>query len=49
MPEIAAPRGTRDILPDEFGARRWLLDAHQSVAESFGYRPIETPIFEATD
>jgi histidyl-tRNA synthetase len=49
MPEIAAPRGTRDILPDEFGARRWLLDAHQSVAESFGYRPIETPIFEATE
>ncbi len=49
MPEIAAPRGTRDILPDEFGARRWLLDAHQSVAESFGYRSIETPIFEATE
>ncbi len=49
MPEIAAPRGTRDILPDEFAARRWLLDTHRSIAESFGYRSIETPVFEATE
>jgi histidyl-tRNA synthetase len=49
MPEIAAPRGTRDILPDEFAARRWLLEAHRTVAESFGYRPIETPMIEATE
>ena len=49
MPEIAAPRGTHDILPDEFAARRWLLDAHRAVAESFGYRAIETPIIEATE
>src|SRR5579864_7108863 len=49
MPEIAAPRGTRDILPDEFAARRWLLDAHSAVAESFGYRGIETPVIEATE
>ncbi len=49
MPEIAAPRGTRDVLPDEFAARRWLLDTHREVVESFGYRPIDTPIFEATE
>jgi len=49
MAEIAAPRGTRDILPDEFAARRWLLDTHRTVAESFGYRSIETPVFEATE
>jgi histidyl-tRNA synthetase len=49
MPEIAAAKGTRDILPDEFAARRWLLDAHRMVAESFGYRAIETPIIEATE
>ncbi|MGA7989692.1 MAG: histidine--tRNA ligase [Candidatus Dormiibacterota bacterium] len=49
MPEIAAPRGTRDILPDEFAARRWLLEKHRAVAESFGYRPIETPVFESTE
>ncbi len=49
MPEIAAPKGTHDILPDDFAARRWLLEAHRSVAESFGYRPIETPVIEATE
>ena len=49
MPEIAAPKGTRDILPDEFADRRWLLDAHAAVAESFGYRGIETPIIESTE
>jgi histidyl-tRNA synthetase len=49
MPEIAAPRGTRDILPDEFAARRWLLETHRAVAESFGYRPIETPLIESTE
>jgi histidyl-tRNA synthetase len=49
MPEIAAPRGTRDILPDEFAARRWLLETHREVVESFGYQPIETPVIESTD
>jgi histidyl-tRNA synthetase len=49
MPEIAAPRGTRDILPDEFAARQWLLETHRTLAESFGYRPIETPMFESTE
>jgi histidyl-tRNA synthetase len=49
MPEIAAPRGTRDILPDEFAARRWLLETHRNVVESFGYRPIETPVIESTE
>ena len=43
MPEIAAPKGTRDILPDEFAARRWLLEAHSAVAESFGYRGDRNP------
>src|SRR5580698_10577099 len=49
MPQIAAPKGTRDVLPDEFADRRWLLDAHAAVAESFGYRGIETPIIESTE
>jgi|HubBroStandDraft_6_1064221.scaffolds.fasta_scaffold00053_41 histidyl-tRNA synthetase len=49
MPEIAAPKGTRDVLPDEFAVRRWLLDTHRAVAGSFGYRPIETPVIEATE
>src|ERR1700758_1433349 len=49
MPELAPPRGTRDILPAEATAWRWVLDAHRSVVESFGYRPIDTPIMESTE
>jgi histidyl-tRNA synthetase len=49
MPEIALPRGTRDILPAESAAWRWVLDTHRRVVEAFGYRPIETPIFESTE
>lgn len=49
MPEIAAPRGTHDILPAESAAWRWLLQTHSGIAESFGYRPIETPIIESTE
>src|SRR5437899_106374 len=49
MAEIAAPRGTRDVLPAEASAWRWVLETHRRVAESFGYRPVETPIFESTE
>src|SRR5438105_12647895 len=49
MAEIAAPRGTHDILPAESAAWRWLLETHDRIAESFGYRPSETPIFESTE
>ena len=49
MPEIAPPRGTRDLLPPESGAWHWMLDHHRDVAESFGYVPIETPIIESTE
>jgi histidyl-tRNA synthetase len=49
MAEIAAPRGTHDILPADATSWRWLLETHVRVAESFGYRPIETPIFESTE
>ena len=49
MPEIASPRGTRDILPPESYAWRWLLDAHRGVVEAYGYQPLETPVMESTD
>src|SRR5438552_17167132 len=49
MPEIAAPRGTRDVLPADTTAWRWLLDTHRRVAESFGYRLLETAIIESTE
>ncbi len=49
MNPIATPRGTRDLLPDEAPAWRWLLDTHAMVASRHGYQPIDTPIFEATE
>ena len=49
MPEIAPPRGTRDILPPDSYAWRWLLDTHRGVVEAYGYQPIETPVMESTD
>ncbi|MBV9801254.1 MAG: histidine--tRNA ligase [Solirubrobacterales bacterium] len=48
-PVIQAPRGTFDVLPDEY-ARREQLEAHaKRVLQAAGYRRIETPTFEATE
>jgi histidyl-tRNA synthetase len=49
MTAIAAPRGTKDVLPADSTAWKWLLEAHREVAESFGYRYTETPIYEHTE
>jgi len=49
MTAIAPPRGTKDILPSESAAWRWLLDTHRRVVEGHGYQAIETPIFESTE
>ena len=48
MPAFRAPRGTRDLLP----ADRALFDRLErhgaDLAARYGYRPIETPMFEQT-
>ncbi len=48
MPTFRAPRGTRDLLPDD----RTVFDRLQRTAASltarYGYRGIETPLFEQT-
>jgi histidyl-tRNA synthetase len=49
MPAIASVRGANDILPAEAGAWEWLYETHREVAAEFGYRGIETPIFEFTE
>ncbi|MHB8718086.1 MAG: histidine--tRNA ligase [Candidatus Dormibacteria bacterium] len=49
MAEIARPRGTHDLLPDDVPAWRWLHGLHAAAAERHGYQLIDTPIFEATD
>jgi histidyl-tRNA synthetase len=49
MPAIASVRGAYDILPAEMPAWEWLYTTHRQVASEFGYRGIETPIFEFTE
>jgi histidyl-tRNA synthetase len=48
MPTFRAPRGTRDLLPDE--RRTWsrLERLAIELAARYGYRQIETPMFEQT-
>ena len=43
---IQAPRGTRDFLPDEMERRRFYEGKLRHTAGTFGFREVETPIFE---
>lgn len=49
MSPITLPRGTRDLLPDEAPAWRWVHELHAAAAARHGYRYIDTPIFEQTE
>jgi histidyl-tRNA synthetase len=49
MPAIASVRGANDILPAQMPAWEWLGQTHREVASEFGYRGLETPIFEFTE
>ena len=44
--KFAAPRGTTDILPEDWPYWKYVRDIAERVCELFGYRRIETPIFE---
>jgi histidyl-tRNA synthetase len=46
MPTFRAPRGTRDLLPAERAAFRGLEQIASELARRYGYREIETPMFE---
>jgi histidyl-tRNA synthetase len=46
MPTFRAPRGTRDVLPAERAAFIRLERIGAELASRYGYRPIETPLFE---
>ena len=46
---LQAPRGTFDVLPDDWPARRVVEETAQGILEAAGYRRIETPAFEATE
>ena len=49
MPTFRAPRGTRDLLPPETGTWTRLERLAADLAARYGYRRIETPIFELSD
>lgn len=44
-----APRGTRDILPEEQAYWRYLEQKAIEVCQLYGYQRIDTPIFEDTE
>src|SRR6476661_4565979 len=46
MPSFRAPRGLRDLLPPERHALGRLERLASDLASRYGYRPIETPLFE---
>ncbi len=46
MPSFRAPRGTRDLLPDDRAVFDRLVAVAASLTTRYGYRPIETPLFE---
>ena len=48
MPTFRAPRGTHDLLPAEAAAFLRLQRLASDLASRYGYRPIETPLFEQT-
>ena len=48
MPTFRAPRGTHDLLPPERAGLARLEAIGADLARRYGYRPIETPMFEQT-
>jgi histidyl-tRNA synthetase len=49
MPTYKTPRGTRDLLPPETATWARLERLAADLAARYGYRRIETPLFELTD
>jgi histidyl-tRNA synthetase len=47
--KYSAPRGTKDILPEEVSLWQQVEAACRQVFEIYNYNEIRTPIFEATD
>ncbi len=44
--KFQAPRGTRDLLPEELSRWQWAESRARGVLERYGYREIRTPLFE---
>src|SRR5438477_6387328 len=49
MPAFRAPRGTRDLLPDDRAKLARITAIAEHLAARYGYRPMDTPLFEQTE
>ncbi len=49
MTKYKAPRGTKDVLPDEIPEWRFVEETFRHVCSLYGYREIRTPAFEETE
>tara|TARA_B100000029_G_scaffold479151_1_gene525902 strand:- start:11671 stop:12936 length:1266 start_codon:yes stop_codon:yes gene_type:complete len=49
LSKLLPVRGTHDIIGEDFRLQNYVIKSALTVAETFGYEPIETPIFESTD
>ena len=49
MSKLERPRGTHDILPSEQPLWRRVTGEMERLTTLYGYRPIQTPVFEDTD
>lgn len=49
MMEMQAPKGTKDMLPQDAYKWRYIEETFKSVAKNFGIREMRTPIFEHTE
>jgi histidyl-tRNA synthetase len=49
VPKFEAPRGTHDILPSEQPRWRQVITEFEGLCELYGYRRIDTPVFEDTE
>jgi histidyl-tRNA synthetase len=47
--KFEAPRGTHDILPSEFPLWQKVIETFEDLCDVYGYRRIQTPVFEDTD
>ena len=49
MPTFRAPRGTRDLLPDDRAKLARIAAIAEHLASRYGYRAMDTPLFEQTE
>jgi histidyl-tRNA synthetase len=49
VPSFEAPRGTHDILPSEQPAWQFVKQEFEELCALYGYRRIDTPVFEDTE